>query len=66
LSTGALSLLKISTGPREAGDFYGPAVPPAELPEDDVDEDACENSWNSLLIWSGVMPMPLSATASLI
>ena len=31
-----------------------------------VAEDACENSWNSLPICSGVMPMPVSATESVI
>jgi hypothetical protein len=31
-----------------------------------VAEDAWENSWNNLLICSGVMPMPVSETASLI
>ena len=28
-----------------------------------VDASACENSWNNLTICSGVMPMPVSATA---
>src|SRR5262249_14814746 len=31
-----------------------------------VDASACENSWNSLPICSGVMPMPVSATAIVI
>src|SRR5262249_39448641 len=29
-------------------------------------EEACENSWNSLPICSGVMPMPVSVTVSVI
>jgi hypothetical protein len=28
-----------------------------------VDEEACENSWNSLPICSAVIPMPVSVTA---
>src|SRR5262245_54906067 len=45
--------LRLITSPRP--------VPPYLLA---VVEDAWENSWNSLLICSGVMPMPVSATDS--
>ena len=38
-------------------------VPPYLLA---VVEEACENSWNSLPICSGVMPMPVSVTAIVI
>jgi hypothetical protein len=36
-------------------------VPPYLLP---MIEDACENSWNSLPICSGIMPIPASARES--